>query len=334
MSDSWTRINWATIGSQTSSPDQDGPLAWHKHLVPYVPEANALQTLEVWIPAQSTDFKVPEAAFCPQSEGVWIVYIHGGAWRDPRVDASSFELTAMHILSKQDSSNKIAGIASVNYSLSPYPDHQEDPSPPKDPKQPFDPSRKAKHPDHINDVLHALAFLQDRAKFGSRYMLVGHSCGATLALQVAMDHQRWAKAPARKTMKVEKPQYLLGLNGLYDLPGLVHAPGTKHEHLIPIYQAFIELAFGGDETSWREASPNNIQDWSSEWPDGIEIILGQSKEDTLVPYKQTGDMLKILRATGPKGPRALETELVGDHNVIWQTGSELANVIESIIQVH
>jgi len=51
---------------------------------------------------------------------------------------------------------------------------------------------QAKHPDHLNDVAGAIAYLQDRYKFGGNYVIIGHSCGATLSLQyVSGVDRRW-----------------------------------------------------------------------------------------------------------------------------------------------
>ena len=75
----------------------------------------------------------------------------------------------------------IAGFASISYRLSAHPNHPQDPinTDPKD-------FQDAKHPGHIDDVEAALAFLQNTYGFGGRYILVGHSCGATLAFQAVM----------------------------------------------------------------------------------------------------------------------------------------------------
>lgn len=114
--------------------------------------------------------------FKKTQDSLFIVYIHGGAWRDPAIDATSFAKLESLLL-KHESIKHVAGLASMNYRLSPYPSH------PTDPSNPADPARNVKHPDHINDVLAAILYLQDKYCFEERYILVGHSCGATLAMQ-------------------------------------------------------------------------------------------------------------------------------------------------------
>jgi acetyl esterase/lipase len=285
--------------------------AWTLTTVPYKPNANRLQTVDIWFPPDS------------ESRAAWVIYIHGGAWRDPLVLSDSFAATVSHL---EPTASKIAGIASINYSLSPHPHHPTQPSPPKDLEQEtVDKSRVATHPDHIFDVLTALGFLQMKYGFGNNYVLIGHSCGATLALQVAMDHKRWVDECWG--LEVAKPKVVIGLNGLYDMPKLIHKPGEKHQKLAPVYTAFTKLAFGLDEKVWHDISPSSVDDWAKEWKEGKKIILAQSSEDSLVPYCQTEDMLKQLNASKSGKLQVQEVPATGDHNFIWEEGQRLADII-------
>jgi kynurenine formamidase len=51
------------------------------------------------------------------------------------------------------------------------------------------------------------------------------------------------------------PAATLGLNGVYDLLGLVHNLDASHEHLSGEYKMLVSNAFGADEGSWSTASP-------------------------------------------------------------------------------
>jgi acetyl esterase/lipase len=290
---------------------------WIRSTVPYKPNPNALQTVDIWVP--------PTANL----NGKWVIYIHGGAWRDPLVLSDSFSATVSHIVADQDVST-ISGIASIDYSLSPHPHHPTHPSPPKDPSQPIDPSRNARHPDHILDVLTALRYLQDKYHFGSQYVLLGHSCGATLALQVAMDHTKWGQEAA--ALKVSKPNVIIGLNGLYDMPSLIHEPGGKHKELVPVYTAFTKLAFGDDEKQWQRISPVSVDDWATEWSPGKEVILAQSLEDSLVPYSQTEEMLSNFNASKSGSLKVREVPFTGDHNFLWEDGRRLAEIVADAVK--
>lgn len=299
----------------TMSPEVNG---WIRSSLPYKANANRLQTVDIWLPPITGTRNLSEP---------WIIYLHGGAWRDPLVLADSFSATVAHLVADYHvSTSKFTCIAAINYSLSPHPRHPTLPSPPKDvEKEPVDKSRVATHPDHIFDILTGLAFLQERYHFGSNYVLVGHSCGATLALQIAMDHKRWVDESWG--LKVTKPKVIVGLNGLYDMPKLINSPGEKHEKLAPIYTAFTKLAFGSDENIWHDISPSSVDNWAKEWEEGTQIILAQSLDDSLVPYTQTEDMLKRLNAS--KGGKLAVQELpaTGDHNFLWEDGSRIAEII-------
>lgn len=246
------------------------------------------------------------------------------------VDSTSFEATVKHMLLDESSLKHVAGIASVNYSLSPYPTHPKNPSPPSDPNQPPDPSRMARHPDHIFDVLAAISYLQHKAGFGSNCMLIGHSCGATLALQACMDAARWTGTSA--VPRITKPRLVLGLNGLYNLPKLIQDPGEKHKQLVPIYESFMKLAFGDSHHAWHSVSPCSVQDWIKPWGSGNKVILAQSKEDTLVPYAQTQEMLDVFQPNVRNGLLVEEKTIDGDHNDIWVNGDQLAALIGKVVK--
>lgn len=275
-------------------------------------EDSSLNTLDICIPRPPS----PE-----DSKRYWIVYVHGGAWRDPDIDASSFKTTQERLLQSKIA-DQIAGYASINYRLSPYPSH------PTNPSDPSDPARNAKHPDHINDVLTALLYLQDTYHFRDRYILVGHSCGATLALQVAMKRY-WGsqyESTLALELNVEPPGVIVGLEGIYDIPALLQ----YHEDQ-PAYKDFIHNAFG--PAGWKTVSPTNA-DFDESWPDGKIVLLAHSPEDSLVEWEQVDLQTQALQAQGWKseGERiAKMLELKGDHDEIWQTG-EAARAIEFAIQ--
>lgn len=227
-----------------------------------------------------------------------IRYIHGGAWRDPLITSHSF----IHFLKclyssdvNPDTTNPsptlssiaqkhIAGLASVSYRLSPHPSHPQNPS-----TTPSHELRHAKHPDHIEDVITAIHALQEKYRFGHRYVIVGHSCGATLGFQVAMCATNPWKNPSEeddedddadmtdpkpiatdtasltrserdpRPAKVFQPKAIVGVEGIYDIPLLVSDYAE-----VPAYREFIEGAFGPErpenddskrQSAWQAASP-------------------------------------------------------------------------------
>lgn len=212
----------------------------------------------------------------------------------------------------------IAGFASLNYRLSPYPSHTSMPS------NPDDRSRNARHPDHIDDVLKALDYLQAEYGFGQRYVLVGHSCGATLAFQVAMSLNGSLSAVAIQ------PMGIIGVCGIYDMPLLVR--NHEHEH---VYETFTVSAFGEDETTWSEASPVN-GNYARTWKNGKFSMIAHSRDDELVEWAQC-DAMKDALAKHRSDDRRQQrvdavVELSGSHNEVWQDGKQIAECIETMLQ--
>lgn len=323
----FSSVPWVAIQDDTSSPITTG---WYKHHIPYVPRGTYLQTIDIWVPpTESTKAEPPSLDTMSSMPGTWVIYIHGGAWRDPLVDSSSFAATAQKLLRKISISGgpKLAGLASLNYRLSPHPHHPTHAAPPIDPSQAPDPARMAKHPDHITDVLAALSYLQGSLGVAHDYLLSGHSCGATLAFQVVMNRSRLGLiegAPA-----IIKPRAILGLNGLYDLTQFLRAPDLSHKDLAPLYETFTRNAFGDEEETWEQVCPGSVKDWKKEWPEGQKVVLVQSKEDTLVPYSQLEGMRAILKTSTAE---VTELDAGGDHNELWKSGDRLAEIIETVLE--
>lgn len=329
----------------------------------------ALQTLEIWHPATPASIAHGKPSlnetYGAGREAPWLVYIHGGAWRDPAIDSSSFTPSATKILSSlfQRSSSpikKLAGIASINYRLSPYPNH------PTSPSDPTDDSRTAQHPDHIADVLTAIAHLEKYYGMKS-YVLAGHSCGATLALQACMDPARWEKDDDNKqgwgpkmfvkgglgdgyggVQEVAKPRTVVGFNGLYDLAGFIESPPQGYERWREAYREFVTSAFGSDEKVWRTACPASAgPSWVKEWKltqrgeEGKKrkAVLVQSLEDSLVPVEQTEGMARYLEKENEQvnGDNKVEVAVLreekgGDHDEVWQRGDRLGEILVSVLE--
>jgi kynurenine formamidase len=261
---------------------------------------------------------------------LFLVYIHGGAWRDPAIPASSFAPTEKHLLSNVTPAiqDKISGIASINYRLSPYPAH------PTNPSNPHDPARNARHPDHINDVLAAILYLQEKYSFGNRYVLIGHSCGATLALQVAMK-RFWGSQydpTAALELNVEPPLAIIGVSGIYDVAGLVDDNAAQ-----PAYRDLVVNAMGSGVKVWEEASPVN-GDYEDGWQDGKLAVLVHSEDDELVAMKQPDTMWRVLGEQGfseevgsEKTRKFIKVQGV-KHDEIWEDGEALADVILQTVE--
>ncbi len=237
-------------------------------------------------------------------------YIHGGAWRDPLVYASSFESTIEHLVHNRGES-EVVGYASINYRLSEYLNH------PTRPSSPEDPSRNAQHPEHINDVTRALLYLEKKYAIDGRYVLVGHSCGATLAFQV----------PGVYNLEdVPLPACIIGSEGIYDLKALLKV----HDH-VPFYRQFTVAAFGEVEKAWEEASPCSSTA-PAIWANVRTLIISHSEDDDLVEKGQATNMLERVADTREWHGQSRYVPASGTHNEMWERGSELARVIKEGLQ--
>lgn len=230
--------------------------------------------------------------------------------------------------------NHIAALASLNYRLSPHATH------PNQPKDPADPARNAIHPDHINDVLDGLAYLQREYGFGDRYVLAGHSAGATLALQVCMS-RAWTLGPGvsgESGKDVVPPVAVLGLEGIYDISALIEYHKTRPYY--EIYDAFVHSAFGAQRQrydgvefdAWGAASPTSGR-YSQTWTNGRLTVLAHSHEDELVEWEQVQLIEEALRKDGwGTGEKLLKMcELRGKHDEVWSDGREVAKAVEVTI---
>ncbi|KAI1075870.1 alpha/beta-hydrolase [Whalleya microplaca] len=263
--------------------------------------AHELQRVGVW------DLDISDAS------RYWIIYIHGGAWRDPRIGLETFESSIRRIQQSSDSDKAaIAAFASIDYRLSPHPDFPQDPA-----TTPPAQYRGAVHPDHVDDVRAALVFLQRRYGFGGRYVLVGHSAGGCLAFQLLM---------SSSVTELVFPQAIFGFEGIYDLVGLNRRVGGA-------YAGFITAAFGEPGSAgenWDAASPVKYpSSYRDAWKGGCIAVLGSSPDDTLVDEAEADGMAERLQNDGMEVMQV--KDLKGDHDEIWKDGSGVASTVSRIL---
>jgi kynurenine formamidase len=296
--------------------------------IPYLPHANRLQNLSIYLPqtAEASDLIGTPATFLPTSDSQSLlpryhVHVHGGAWRDPELTSTSIEPTVAHAFSAADRAAPIIAIASINYTISPFPtrpalsydavkDHHSDPA------------REAIHPQHVGDVLKGLDLLRSFGLSDRSYILSGHSCGATIAFQAIL------QTPESYELHVPDapcPAALLGLNGLYDLPALVNGLDASHEGLRDDYEMLLSSAFGEDKDTWCAASParfdpTEIAERVREGKAPRLVVLDQSTEDQLVPMNQRQRLKSTLESVSGLG--VIEGHrCTGTHAAPWEQGT-------------
>lgn len=332
-------VRWKLEEVVSPQFDRPVPVIWAKD-VPYVENGNRFQTLSIYLPktADTANLVGTRVAslpgyFPPRHPPRWQVHIHGGAWRDPRLTSASIEAAVAHAFSSTASPPELDAIVSINYSLSPFPTH---PTLPHDPSKGGhrDPSREAEHPEHVRDVLSAFKRLRAFGLRDGSYILSGHSAGACLAFQSIL------QAPGYwgldDVTEPPRPVAIVGLNGLYDLPGLVHGLGASHAQLEDVYTTLLSIAFGADQTKWVKASPMYFE------PVGLArrieegrmpglVLLDQSVEDQLVPMNQAERFEAHLKGVGTwrvvKGNRCR-----GLHAVPWEHGYMIWESIQDVLK--
>jgi acetyl esterase/lipase len=247
---------------------------------------------------------VPEFAKNSMTRKFWLVFIHGGGWRDPDQTREGI-LPAFHLIYNDPNyalpGSYLHGIASVNYALSSYPGEES-----------FKEGRGYHHPQHISDVCRAVKYLADKYGMGRDPMIdwiaVGHSCGATMAFQIAMG----IDVNIRDLADARPPLAVVGTEGLYDLSATP-------------YPDMLTRAFGPNPNEWERVSPakNRHLFFSESWRTRY-AFLGHSKDDSLVEWQQSLDMYDTVRSF--VGASQL-VELAGDHDDIWRKGHQLAGLI-------
>lgn len=286
------------------------------------------QTLDIFIPH-------PLNPSQDRNSRVWLIFIHGGAWCDPCQTSAELQ-PALNLLYPEGSlghdfatqqwikqaRDRIAGYASINYGLSPRPG---DPS--------NEESRNVRHPRHLLDVVKALHWLGREYDVGTEtgwmYILMGHSCGATIAFQLAIGLLKEDGGESGFGKGVERPIGLVGLEGLYDLPLLV-----KNHNDEEFYREFVESAFPGGERVWRDVSPVSA-DRDRFWEDVRVVILGMSREDELVEWEQVEVMRRAvdpIRGRESKGKLKL-LELDGRHDEAWEKGMGVLRALEAALRL-
>ncbi|CEI39228.1 hypothetical protein FVEN_g10486 [Fusarium venenatum] len=237
-----------------------------------------------------------------QKSGYWVVFIHGGGWRDPRNNENDFtESIKRTVISGAVATLDIAGFISIDYRLSPHPEFPQE-------------AATAKHPDHLEDIWSALNYAQEKYGLSENYILVGHSAGATLAMQLLMSDEILPSHP-----KGPLPAAIIGVSGIYDLVGL-------NERFNGGYAGFIGSAFGEDKSEWEKASPVKFGSClKSKWSNGKLVLLAWSPEDGLIDEPEIDNMATLLA----KQEVNLEVnkDLRGEHDYVWQDGSQIARLV-------
>jgi kynurenine formamidase len=175
-----------------------------------------------------------------------------------------------------------------------------------------------------------------------RWIGIGHSCGATLLLQLVSGIG--LSCPASPG-----PEALILLEGIYSFPLLLrnHLPPACPEDISAIYKEIIAGAFGQDEKMYQAASPVTGRYGKETWSEGKLLVICHSYEDELVERAQRDVMCVALDREGwsivmevgdeedevrAEGRRVLNVrDLKGGHDWIWEDGAQIATLIAEVV---
>lgn len=263
---------------------------------------------------QSYDVLQPQRQISHGDRMHWIVFIHGGYFRDPKVDSSSLKpavslIEESRLPLSSALQSRISGYASLNYRLAPHPAYPEDPHT----KSSYT-LNSAKWPDQPDDILAGLQHLQRSYPDSRDYVLVGHSVGATLALIATL---RAAEAG------ITPPKAVVGVSGIYDFPA-IHKTNPDYEGM---------TSNGIDKKYYEDASPAlyTAEQYKEKWDQEHQVVvIAHSRDDGLVVWDQPEEMMKVFSG----GNFATElVELKGQHNEIWENGGELVKAIGKAVEI-
>lgn len=216
-----------------------------------------------------------------------LVFIHGGAWRSPKNTYDDF-LNIIDLLKPTCHYNLVG----INYRLSP----------------------KVKHPAHLEDVFHGLQTIQKNT-MTKLFLLVGHSVGATLILQLLNYHELARKHNVCNDLVFENVYFV---DGIYDVPELLKEYTE--------YKSFVMEAFSG-ETDYREATQVSKEGFTSFECVPKTLIVVHSKQDELLSERQARLFAHFL--CQHKVTYTFVEENWGKHDQVYMR-KELADLIAEI----
>ncbi len=178
-----------------------------------------------------------------------------------------------------------------------------------------------RHPQHLLDVLNALVFLDAKFNISNRYILVGHSAGATLAFQLG-------RSDTPPEARIPQPTCILGVAGIYNLKSFIQAHSD-----MPVYSELVCNAFP-ERSSWVNASPSlDPSPKLALWQGAEALVICYSKEDGAVEDEQATFMMeRLLSRQGLRG-KVHYLLAHGEHDEIWQNGHNLAGLITRSLEL-
>lgn len=225
-----------------------------------------------------------------------IVFVHGGAWRDPQNTYEDFSELTLAIAQE----NPHVSLVGLNYRLLP----------------------EVRHPAHLRDLVLALTRIYEVSPAES-ILLVGHSVGATLILQL-LNLTQILRSASSEVDDSDYPTLPTGLqtalDTLYFIDGIYDIPKLTKEY--PEYSDFVLDAFG--KAGQRNVTQLDLEEFHAFEYKPREIVVVQSTEDELLSRCQTMLFTAFLKQNGSS--YSLFEENWGKHEEVYRR-EELALLI-------
>lgn len=301
----------STLTSMTTEYSADSGILQSMKRHQYASD-NILQSYDVLIPDR-------QPSTTAQEDGYFFIFIHGGYFRDHKQTSKALNPTISLLESDSTDSHirdKITGYASLNYRLAAHPGY------PQGPSTPSYTLNNAYWPDQPNDILAALAHLQSHYPQSKRYILAGHSVGATMSLLAALRATDAGIIP---------PAHVLGICGIYDFPQ-IHKTNDDYESLTKNAM---------DPSNYKEASPAlySAKEYARKWTTSDKtrnILLAHSREDELVNWEQVEHMQRVFPANNDVRRDGFKVDLVeikGTHYQVLDNGEVARSLGELLGEV-
>lgn len=229
-----------------------------------------------------------------------LVFIHGGAWRDPLNTCDDFtelvgQLDSLLQPSSRSEHTAEVLIFSLDYRLSP----------------------EVKHPQHLIDVLLALGAIRQKCGI-DQVTLCGHSVGATLITQI-LDYKEILRKYHVQLDALPLPQ----VSGAIYLDGIYNIPAMLKEY--PEYLGFVEEAFNGNEYSTHS---NLISCNAQPGSYNIKHTVIHSTVDELLSLQQPKLFIDWLQRSGAPQVEHIYDDF-GKHNDVYSDPAVARLVIEA-----
>lgn len=326
--------------------------------LPYQRNPNSLQKLSIYLPATKANSALigrPSKSLGASARSDYPrvhVHVHGGPVFDAGktapapapAPAPAIEAHVAHTFSRSERAI-FDVIVSIDHAMTHYPAKTAVSGEPVKDEPAKVAAAKTKHShnnspppirhQHVSDVLHALSFLRTLGLGPTRpYILSGHGTGACIAFQAVLQPPTYWDLPS--VDEAPQPAALVGLNGLYDIPGLIRwlvlSRGRMEADTDPRVQKIRRV----EDAKWRRVSPacferDALQGRVAEGMAPGLVYIDHGVHTQHIPIQQADTLEKNL--SGVDGLTIVRGECCkGGHSAPMMQGETMEGVMRAVIK--